>query len=604
MFDGPVDPYWVENMNSLLDDNKKLCLPNSEIVILKENTSILFEVDSLEEASPATVSRCGMVYLETTKLEIESLKNSWIESLPKTYRTRDYIQTYNNLFENLLFPFIESYCSLISKFNVYYFPSKSTLVSSMLKMLECLILGDNSRIDIINIEIKKKEKMISAFSIEKGSPLKEEKEKSLSSLEKLNIINYFFMAIYWSICASQAMEIRAETIILLNEFFRRLINIPGFEFLSKTQASQKPEQDFEKFYYDISIPTWEKWSSLKSKESEDNINLLIENQSLFIETEESIKYTYIFKSLIIHKISFLTYGFTGSGKTAIIKYFKSKFLTPEKWQLIDSPLNMRTSCNQIKDSIDGLMEKRKKGEYGPPLGKTGFIYIDDFHLPARESFGTQTALEILRQYFTYEGWYDTKRNEFKKIVDCTISASMGNPNNTKPIPSMRVLRHLILFQLPELQSENLKWIFTQIISFKFKPMTNDLDQFSQLIVGYTLTLFENITKILKPLPSKPHYTFNIRDISKVIYSLFSISKEVYDQSTTKTTLLFRHWIHECNREFSDRLVNENDKNIYFQNLYSIIKSSNKKPEISIQEANNIVFGNIFEITKNEEGKLP
>lgn len=66
-------------MNTVLDDNKMLCLANSERIKLTPSIHMVFEVQDLAVASPATVSRCGMVYVDPGELKWKPYIQTWIE---------------------------------------------------------------------------------------------------------------------------------------------------------------------------------------------------------------------------------------------------------------------------------------------------------------------------------------------------------------------------------------------------------------------------------------------------------------------------------------------------------------------------------------------
>ena len=91
ILDGPVDTLWIESLNSVLDDNKLLTLNNGDRIPLSNNVRLLFEIENLAVASPATVSRAGMIYMDLDELSWEPYMAMWIKG-KKTEEMRELLQ--------------------------------------------------------------------------------------------------------------------------------------------------------------------------------------------------------------------------------------------------------------------------------------------------------------------------------------------------------------------------------------------------------------------------------------------------------------------------------------------------------------------------------
>uniref|UniRef100_A0A3Q3WZD5 Cytoplasmic dynein 2 heavy chain 1 n=1 Tax=Mola mola TaxID=94237 RepID=A0A3Q3WZD5_MOLML len=81
--DGDIDPEWIESLNSVLDDNRLLTMPSGERIQFGPNVNFLFETHDLSCASPATISRMGMIFLSDEDIDVGALLKSWLRGQPE-----------------------------------------------------------------------------------------------------------------------------------------------------------------------------------------------------------------------------------------------------------------------------------------------------------------------------------------------------------------------------------------------------------------------------------------------------------------------------------------------------------------------------------------
>ena len=208
--------------------------------------------------------------------------------------------------------------------------------------------------------------------------------------------------------------------------------------------------------------------------------------------------------------------------------------------------------------IDSKTEKRRKGVFGPPALKKYVIFVDDVNMPQREKYFAQPPIEILRQWMDHDGWYDRiPPCAFRTLVDIQFIGCMGPPGGGRNPVTMRFLRHFNFLSFTEMADKSLFLIFSTILNATLTNAFNsDIQSCSEGIVNGTIEIYNTIRQELLPTPTKSHYTFNLRDLSKVIQGVLRADPKICNNKGTIICL----WVHEAMRVFQVFFLNTNMKN--------------------------------------------
>ena len=289
----------------------------------------------------------------------------------------------------------------------------------------------------------------------------------------------------------------------------------------------------------------------------------------------------VLERMVTHNFHVLCVGPTGTGKTLSVA---DKLMNgmPDKYMFVKVGFSAQTSANQTQDLIDGKLDKRRKGIYGPPAGKRYTIFVDDVNMPQREQYGAQPPIEILRFWLGHGGWYDRKSMEFHKIIDCAYIGAMGPPGGGRQIVTNRFLRYFSFISFPELEAQSMTQIFDTILrTFVENYLGEQLVFLVPLMIEAELDLYSTLLKELLPTPAKSHYTFNLRDIASVVQGCLAANpKEV-----TEPPELLRLWLHENLRVFRDRLVDGADREWFDAELRALVPKYFKGDAFSKHDAN-------------------
>ncbi|XP_015509159.2 dynein axonemal heavy chain 3 isoform X1 [Neodiprion lecontei] len=524
LFDGPVDAVWIENMNTVLDDNKKLCLMSGEIIQMSNRMNLIFEPADLEQASPATVSRCGMIYMEPSQLGWHPFFESYKKHLKEKLLTEQFgllVELVEWLTQSI-FDFVRLNCkTFIETSELHMFHSFTRMLTTMLEgegqvstvWLQCTLL----------------------FSM------------------------------IWGMCPTLVNDSRK----LFDIFLRKLLD-GGIEENPKPKAFKLTKQQlfpdkgtvFDWVYDKKNNGTWISWADTTTQvQMAPNAKV----GELIIQTNEMCMQRFFLSCLLPREIPLLFVGPTGTGKSAIVlNYLVS--LAKEKFTQNAINFSARTSAFQTQEIVMSKLDRRRKGVYGPTMGKQCVLFVDDLSMPQKEVYGAQPPIELLRQWIDHGYWFDPKDTTILYLVDILMIAAMIPPGGGSNVVTSRLTRHMHIIGIDSFDDSTMTKIFTSILDWHLaKGFDSNVARLGKMVVAATIDLFHDAIENFLPTPAKSHYTFSLRDFSRVIRGIVLVpSSRMKDPDK-----MVRLWIHEAYRVFYDRLIDDNDR----ETLFKLVKNA-------------------------------
>ncbi|XP_048655651.1 dynein axonemal heavy chain 11 isoform X1 [Marmota marmota marmota] len=507
VLDGDIDPTWIESLNTVMDDNKVLTLASNERVALTPSMRLLFEIHHLRTATPATVSRAGILYVNPQDLGWNPYVASWIDR-------RQHQSEKANL--TILFDKYVPACldKLRTSFKTITSIPENSLVQTICTLLECLLTPENVPLD--------------------------------SPKEVYEV--YFVFACIWAFGGTLLRDQLSDYPANFSRWWHKEMKAVKF-------PSQETIFDY---YLDHKTKKFLPWAD---KIPQFTMDPDVPLQKVLVHTSETTRLRYFIELLLKKGKPLMLVGNAGVGKTVFMSGTLASL--SEEFLVSRVPFNYYTSSAALQRILEKPLEKKAGRNYGPGGNKKLVYFLDDMNMPEVDLYGTVQPHALIRQHIDYGHWYDRQKVMLKEIHHCQYVACM-NPTVGSFTINPRLQRHFTVFAFNFPSLDALNTIYGQIFSFHFQHQEFGPSVFRSgpSLIQATIVFHQMMTQTFLPTAIKFHYIFNLRDLSNIFQGILFASPECLKVPND----LMHLWLHESSRVYGDKLTDTKDCDLFQKKL--------------------------------------
>jgi dynein heavy chain len=516
ILDGDIDATWIESMNTVMDDNKILTLVSNERIPFTPTMRMLLEIQDMKHASPATVSRGGVLFINETDIGWKPYVESWREKMD---------QVAYNAFYMLFSNYFEANIDSMRKSFVFSCP---ILDMCFIQSITCFIdalLNNNTKDNMEAMKIMSTEDLKNSYDA------------------------FFAYAVMWSIGGAVADDKTVNHRKSFNSLMRSLSKAVKFPDVG----------DPIEYRYEPKMKEWVHWDQWVVPYNPICDKMF---QNIVISNVDLERMKYVLDLHMMRNKPVLYVGVAGTSKTVIVKDYladmqaKSDDMTSQN---INN--NNYTTSYALQAILMGCLDKRSGRTFGPPANKKCVFFIDDLNMPYVDTYDTQSGIMLLTQIMSYAQLYNREAlDEKRELVDIKFCACM-NPKAGSFMINNRLQRHFTVLTCFTPTASLISGIYQTILEKHLAAFSPSVQKLAEGIVNATVDTLIGGAGILNtpcflPSAAKFHYQFNLKDVGNIFQGLLNTSPAMYKEACKYC----RVWVHEALRVWSDRLVNNSDAN--------------------------------------------